>query len=414
MPLTAKGRLSESDRAESRRLAEAIRNAAVTMRAAETATAAKGAAVGEKPSRPVVAMVTTAAVIGTTFAPAIHDFALSTLSEDVGWTLSLLLGGTVGTMLVWGLVAEGSNAPQSSRTALWGGILVGVGFAILRLSVAEDLGEVLFALGWSVAEAGTIIFADWFGARHRRDVAQWHQRGTEAAEASAQAEAGRTAYERLLTEKASVDDRIEAHLTHADERRELSGDFSNRETAYIQAACAGYRDGIAQNIGRAQGMSMTPSANRVLKGSRRGGAAGDRFPRPAPSLAASCSACRHCLRQVRLSYVYLRSGGVSGQKSPGDAGRREGIEPHRDRDRRARQQIPGRAGRIVPAAVDDGGHHGSEKTALAPERVSGRVARELRGVKKSSRCRSSTPCPPQSPRASRLRWGGGLPRRGGF
>jgi hypothetical protein len=243
----------ERDRAESRRLSEAMRNAATTAHEAGKDAAAKQALVGDPPATPLVMMITTAAVVAMTIAPSIHDFIFATLRDDLNWAISLSLGLVIGGMLVWGLIAEGSNVLISPRAALYGGIVIGIGFAVLRLSAAEDLGEVVYALGLSAIEIGTLVFADAIGVRHRAELAGWQERKAGAGDAAARAESGRNMYEQLRGQKEAVDQAVQDHLRYADERRELSRDLPGRETAYTQAILAGYGRGIAENVGRAQG-----------------------------------------------------------------------------------------------------------------------------------------------------------------
>ena len=245
--------LFDGARAESRRLTEAIRNAAARSHEFDKEAAAKAALLGEPPAAPLLVMITAAAVVAMTMAPSAHDLVLTTLRDDLNWALSVSLGLVIGSMLVWGLIAEGSAAVVATRAALWGGIVLAGGFAVLRLSAAEDFGEVVFAIGLSVIEIGTLVFADAVGARYRAQLRRWQERKEEAADAAACAESARGLSAQLVDERVAVDRDVQAHLTYVDERRELSGDFESRGTAYVQAICAGYFRGIAENVGRAQG-----------------------------------------------------------------------------------------------------------------------------------------------------------------
>ena len=81
--------------------------------------------------------------------------ASATLAKNQG-----LYNGFLAAMLIWGLVGESASAVVSPRAALWGGIIIGLGFAVLRLSTAEDLPEAIYACGLSAIEVGTLVFAD--------------------------------------------------------------------------------------------------------------------------------------------------------------------------------------------------------------------------------------------------------------
>lgn len=245
--------LFEGARGESRRLGEQARNAAADAHTAGRTAVAATAQVGERPPVPFLIMIMAALVVSMTLSPSLHDQIFLTLRDDLNWAVSLTLGSVIGAMLIWGLIGEGTGAIVSPRAALWGGIIIGIGFAILRLSTAEDVAEVVYACGLSAIEVGTLVFADAVGTRYRADLARWRERQDAAAESSAQATATQSVYARLLAEKAAVDARIWEHLEYADERREFSGDSARRETSCVEAICAGYRRGIAENFGRAQG-----------------------------------------------------------------------------------------------------------------------------------------------------------------
>jgi hypothetical protein len=241
--------------AKSNRLDSEIRNAASDLHDAAKASAAKARLVGERPAVPLLVMISIAVVIAMTMAPSAHDLIFSTLRDDLNWAVSLTAGMVIGVMLVWGVVQEDARAIVSSRAALWGGIILGLGFADLRLAAAEEVGEVIYALGLTAIEIGALVFAEATGKRHRAEVALWHERNEAAVDAAAGVEVQRSRHEQLVVEKAAADRAIEDHLVRGDERRELSGDFRTFEAACVQAICAGYSRGIAENGGRAEGYS---------------------------------------------------------------------------------------------------------------------------------------------------------------
>ena len=235
------------------RLAGEIRTATADLHQAATAAATKGRLIGEMPPEPLLVMMTSTVVIAMTIAPSAHDLIYTTLRDDLNWVISAATGVVIGVMLAWGVVQENSRTALPSRAALLGGVILGLGFAILRLAVAEDLGEVIYALGLCAIECGVLVFIEATGRQYRDEVAGWHERNDAAGQAAATADCQRQKHESLVAAKADIDRAIEGHLVRTDERRELSGDFESFEAACVRAVCSGYFRGIAENNGRAEG-----------------------------------------------------------------------------------------------------------------------------------------------------------------
>ena len=138
------------------------------------------------------------------------------------------------------------------RVTLAAGVLVGLAFAVLRLSAAEELGDALLAVGFSLLEIGALFLADQVIARYRDAESAWRNRASEAADAVAQRDASAQEYDRLVTAKGRAREQIERHLRYVDTRGALSGDANSREDAFVLAIVSGYYAGIAVNTGRTQ------------------------------------------------------------------------------------------------------------------------------------------------------------------
>jgi hypothetical protein len=242
--------LFKKTEAESRQLDQEVRIAAKRSSEEADKAARKRALVGKEPKLPLVAMVTAVGVLAISVAPTLHDFVFHTLADDIlNWFFSLAVSALLGVMLAWGLFAESVTI---SRTPLVVGTIISLGLGALRISGADSLHEVLFAVGLALMEIGVVLFLDWRAGLFNKASREWTIRLQEAEEAEASSRVQRSEYERLVSERSNREAQILEHVSYVEHRDELAGDSLAREQAYVEAICDSYLQGIAENRGRLQ------------------------------------------------------------------------------------------------------------------------------------------------------------------
>jgi hypothetical protein len=233
-----------------RRLDEELKIAAKRVTESSNTAGRKRAQVGTKPELPLVSMVTAVGVLAVSVAPTLHDFVFHTLPDDLlNWFLSIIVSALLGVMLAWGMFAI---SVTDSRKPVVVGIIISLGLGALRLSAAENLNEVLFAVGLALMEIGVVLFLDWRAGVFNKALADWGRRTQEAEEAEASSAVERREFDRLAAERQKLEAQVLEHVTDVEHRDELARDNSAREQAYVEAICDSYMQGIAENRGRLQ------------------------------------------------------------------------------------------------------------------------------------------------------------------
>ena len=110
---------------------------------------------------PLTAAAVAALVISV--APTLYDFIYVTLSNQMlHWLASLGSAAFIGLVITWGAVGGVEVAGQLDAArwgGLLGGIMVGVGLAILRVAHAKGGNELAFAVALTAVESlGTKIW----------------------------------------------------------------------------------------------------------------------------------------------------------------------------------------------------------------------------------------------------------------
>ena len=242
--------LHQKNVCELKRDEEMLRIATAQSREASEAAARARAGVGERADLPLAAMVAAICVLAISVAPTLHDFIFHTLPDDIlNWFLSLAVSALLGVMLAWGLF---SSSAARSRAPMVVGIVISVGLAVLRLSAAETLREVVFTIGLTLMEIGVVLFLDWRAGIYNGAVDSWMARS--AAAAAAEAFSGVQAREvaRLAGEQQRLTALISGHLDYLARREELMLDAATREQVYVQAIRDSYLQVVAENRGRLQ------------------------------------------------------------------------------------------------------------------------------------------------------------------
>jgi hypothetical protein len=139
------------------------------------------------------------------------------------------------------------------------GLILGIGFGLLRVAKADSLEDYLLAAGLTIIEGATVMGLDWFAAKHR-----------EVASTSRSSQAQIVALESAIT---TVDEQIEGQsntclrLQQAIRQREMEVfDVVRVAEAVAWAAEAAYRESINANQRLLEGGSLSalPSENRTF------------------------------------------------------------------------------------------------------------------------------------------------------
>jgi hypothetical protein len=195
--------------------------------------------------------------IGATIAPTLHDFLFASVDDGViAWLFSLLSGGFVAAVIVWGLL--GSVDATGRRTAAnWMGLVAGIvisgGLGLLRWSTATETEETFLAIALTAIEIGLIIIAEWVAAGLRHHFIEWRERQTERDQAQAAIDAAEREHQRRQDRLDELNEEITDHIGHVEERDLRNVNVNELIATAVKAVTDGYNEGIAINVGRVIG-----------------------------------------------------------------------------------------------------------------------------------------------------------------
>lgn len=206
-----------------------------------------------RPQVPVALLVAFIAVFAATTAPTLHDSIFYTLTDEVlNWFCSLLIASFAGVSVVMGIFAAARLVPDQApgRGAVVAGVVVSVGLAVLRAASARTPDEFALTVGLMAVEIGVILCADYVAARHQRAQALADAQEAEADKAGRTADTLRAELARVQQRKhelTAARDALDAEVT---ERSHPAIDVADLEALSVKAACNGYWNAIAENVGR--------------------------------------------------------------------------------------------------------------------------------------------------------------------
>lgn len=191
--------------------------------------------------------------IALTLAPTLHDFFFFAVPDPMlQWFFSALGGLCVGAMVGWAILS--GRRSKVGWLGVVGGLVVGAGFAWLRLANAHGSGEIGFAVGLSLAEMGAVLMLEWLASGLRTREANWEVAKDAEDKAVAlrdaeQAEADRR--KRLLD---IINLEIAKLIAYVEDRNTRNIHLPELEAMAIKAVHDGYSGGIEKNRGRVRGV----------------------------------------------------------------------------------------------------------------------------------------------------------------
>jgi hypothetical protein len=240
------------DLAQREEAEKAEQHAAANLREADVELARTPKA-GPKPAIHPGVVLAFIAAITLSVAPTLHDTLFHTLPDDLlVWFASLVSAGFVGAMLT--LAILGGRRSKWTWVGVAAGAILGIGLGAVRLSQAEDAGEVLFALGLTVVEISSVLLLEWLASGFRTSEEDWapkHAAETEAIAARDAAQSDLTRWQERLKE---LNNAIVSKIAFVEDRHNRNIHIAELEKVAIKAVLDGYNAGIAENVGRIRGV----------------------------------------------------------------------------------------------------------------------------------------------------------------
>jgi hypothetical protein len=227
-------------------------HAAANLRDAELRLARTTKA-GPRPAAPPLLVAAFIFVITLTVAPTLHDSVFLTLADDLlAWFGAWLAAAFVGGMLT--LAILGGRRTKWTWAGVAAGVILGLGLGAVRLSSAEGVGEVLFALGLTIVEIAAVVLLEWLASGLRNSEAEWSVRQAAEGEAIAARDSARAELTRWETRLRELNDAIQSKIAFVEDRHNRNVHIQELEAVGIKAVLDGYNAGISENVGRIRGV----------------------------------------------------------------------------------------------------------------------------------------------------------------
>ncbi len=250
----------EEEKQNRQELKQAITHSRADIREREDDLARANSA-ASKPVPPTLLMVTAGFVLAITVVPTMHDFIYITLSDDLlNWFLSLVSACLIGlfvTTSILGDIDSTGKRTSASWLGLIGGVVMFVGFGILRIAKAADWGEILFASALTIVELGIIGLLEWRAAALRDAYRDWSAKQAEVAGKKALLEAANANHARLENLFNRSQKAIITHINLVESRSIRHFNIAAIVAAAKKSILDGYNAGIAFNRGRAFGAGQS-------------------------------------------------------------------------------------------------------------------------------------------------------------
>jgi hypothetical protein len=175
----------------------------------------------------------------------------------LAWFLALLGAGFVGGMLT--LAILNGRATKWTRLGTVAGVAVGIGLCIVRLSTAQDVGQILFAIGFTIMEIAAVLLLELQAVSLRTKEAEWEVRHEAEGKALARREAAAADLDRWQSRLQELAKEIADKIASVEDRHNRHIHIAELEAVAIKAVVDGYYDGIAHNIGIVHGVTARPS-----------------------------------------------------------------------------------------------------------------------------------------------------------
>ena len=212
----------------------------------------------EKPEVPMVILIISAVVIGISLTPTFNDLFFINLDNPTqSWFLSLLSGGSIGSLISYGLLATFGSTyyAVSSKMGLVAGIIFGLSMLLMRLVSVESETSFFFALALALLELTAVFIGDWIGKGLRKKMDSFSAFKIEKGKKEEMLSAIEVELNYQKHELSIHKDTVEQIHTVLHEREFRTKQLQNIINAAIEAITAGYRDGINFNCGKLNGCS---------------------------------------------------------------------------------------------------------------------------------------------------------------
>jgi len=213
----------------------------------------------EKPEPSLLQMISATSLFSLSLAPTFHDRFFLVIDDDpLRWFLSLASGVCAGAFVTLSMLK--SLDVSGKRTwAHWGGLLAGVvlavGFALVRLVGVEDNSEKLFAYALAAIEVGVVIYLECYATGLRSRIHEWAAYEATRHDKLTLLEFAR---QNLRDAEAALDllnAKIDDHQAYLEDRIVRQVSVAELEETAVRAVRNGYMDGISRNRGKIYGNS---------------------------------------------------------------------------------------------------------------------------------------------------------------
>lgn len=187
--------------------------------------------------------------ISITVAPTLHDFLFFGIPDELlSWFGSFICAAAVASMLT--LAILGGRRTRWTWFGVTAGIVLGLGLCAVRLSSAQGLAEVLFAIGLTVVEMSAVLLLHWLASGLHRREDEWQVIKLDEDKAIACRDAELADLQRRQTHLKEVSDAIGRKIAYVEDRSNRNLLLPELENVAIKAVSDGYNAGIAKNVGR--------------------------------------------------------------------------------------------------------------------------------------------------------------------
>lgn len=250
---------AEYDRLRDQReeIEKGVAHATANVRESEMALANTPRA-GAKPQANCWLIAAFIVAITVTIAPTLHDFIFFGIPDDVlAWFGSSVCGAFVASMLTLAILS--GRRPKWEWVGVVAGIVLGIGLGALRLSSAQDVAEVVFAVGLTVVEVSAVLLLEWLASGLRRREDEWLILKVIEDKAVGCRDAERADLERRQKRMHEVNDAIGRKIAYVEDRSNRCVHLPELEAVAIKAVLDGYNAGVAENVGRLRGAARRAS-----------------------------------------------------------------------------------------------------------------------------------------------------------
>jgi hypothetical protein len=220
-----------------------------------------------EPKLSLVISVAAVLVISLSVAPTLHDRLFFYLQDPLlVWAISIIGAGAVATLITWSLVgAIDVTGKRSSTNA--GGLIAGIGISmgtgILRLTDAQSSSEYIFAIALTLVEIFTIVFLEWHAIGLRSNYHEWKVYQEDITKATAELEAAQADLHRRQQELTAVNQALDNHVAHVEERWIRHNKIADLEMLAVKAVIDGYNQGIAENKGSKRNLVLVKGKDEL-------------------------------------------------------------------------------------------------------------------------------------------------------